>query len=217
MGISSELTASIKMNSGLKSVAALLFLVAFTEAGKKKIGEARSDDCREDQCCQDIAAFRNMGPALAEATPHLRVDLTIVADSKNVYEASYWPSTSYGTLSDYTRKRSGHLENDFTMSFDNTLEDNIVEKLFGRGIKGKYTLEMSDYDGPFVTFCFTKTNSEEEEIAEYENCRMRIDQDRIGDMDEADVDDDEEICSLYKPAGLTETTFTRGQCPPIQE
>ena len=68
-------------------------------------------------------------------SPDLRVDLLIVADSKTVHQATYWPSTGFGLTSNFKRQSNGHLEDNSTVSFNNDFNKSNLLDLFGMHIK----------------------------------------------------------------------------------
>merc|ERR1712110_48923 len=158
------------------------FIMAVMADGSKKFGYVIGNDNDKAGCVKYKMTFHQLEHELGfDATkrkqsynPFLRVDLAIVADSKNVLMATYWPSTGYGTGSDYWRQNvTGHLEDEGTISNGNNVHSNNVLNLYNMKKPGKYTLELSDHLGVLATLCLTMTSSGEQ------NCRIKTYHDQI--------------------------------------
>ena len=66
-------------------------------------GEDRLDrNSAPDECQRVKGVIGEIEYTLTEKNPNLRVDLVIVGtDDKTVHQATYWPSTGYGIVSNY--------------------------------------------------------------------------------------------------------------------
>jgi len=183
-------------------------------------GEDRLDrNSAPDECQRVKGVIGEIEYTLTEKNPNLRVDLVIVGtDDKTVHQATYWPSTGYGIVSNYKRLSSGHLEDDTTISHDNDFNKSNLLELFDLHIRGKYTLELSDEEGVFATLCLSKTNPQKELPPKYTDCRVKQDEIRVSRFRNArNSGSSRDRCSVPQPSGVTKRTspktFVRFQCP----
>lgn len=89
----------------------------------------------------------------------MRLDYLIVASTKNVVHATYWPKKKHGSTSDHHRNpNNGHLESDNTLfGRKYKKEVNNLRLLWAKRKEyaGKHTFEASNKDGILYTMCFT--------------------------------------------------------------
>lgn len=93
----------------------------------------------------------------------LRLDLMIVASSKTVYHATFYPATGFGVTSSFARLSDGHLAETVTYSnhsvnadvFSNNVCQLYTAGIDGNQIDGTYTMELSHLDEVLLTSCAT--------------------------------------------------------------
>ena len=113
--------------------------------------EASSENCQAQettfsQVCEYVSALA------ASRLPDwkcLRVDLMIVASTKQVHHATFYPSTGFGSTSSFNRTADGHLSEIETF----TSGENNIFKLFDQDISGSHTLEISNSEQILLTAC----------------------------------------------------------------
>ena len=90
-----------------------------------------------DECQRVKFVIGSLEEELTRKNPNLRVDLQIVASSKSVHQATYWPSTGFGLTSNYERQANGHLEDNATVSFNNDFNGSNYLDLFNLHIQDR--------------------------------------------------------------------------------
>lgn len=140
----------------------LILLVAFLAAV-----EASSKNCQDhEKTFSQVLEYVSALAASKSDWKCIRVDLMIVASTKQVHHATFYPSTGFGSTSSFKRTPDGHLREIETF----TSGENNIFKLFDQDISGNHTLEISNGEKILLTACakYDKPNAS--------NCRMKVDE-----------------------------------------
>ena len=128
--------------------------------------EASSDCPAQEKNFTEVWEYASTAAKTQIGYKCLRLDLMIVASTKEVHHATFYPLTDFGSKSSFRRTTDGHLAENETF----TSGDNNVFKLYGEGIDGTYTFQISNGPKILLTACATCVKPSEGD-KQSSNCR----------------------------------------------